>query len=84
MSDYPGSDSPETVEGALRNLRDEVAAVDGVSATIYEDDSAMTPMLVVEFAPTADRTETLRTLFRAEGLVEVDSVHDTRVVVRGE
>jgi hypothetical protein len=72
-----------TVEDALEALESAVGGR-GVTTKIYDDDSAMTPMLVVEFGRMTDRTDVLRTLFHADGPVAVDSVHAHRAVVREE
>ncbi len=74
--------SERAVEAVLESLRDDVES-ENVEATIHEDDSNMTPMLVVEFGQGADRTTVLRTLYRAEGPVEVTGIYDHRAVVRG-
>jgi hypothetical protein len=81
MTDAPRSDET-TVEDALEALESAVESGE-VSTEIYDDDSAMTPMLVVEFDRHTDRADVLRTLFHADGPVKVDSVHDHRAVVRG-
>lgn len=54
----------------------------GVGASIHDDGSGMTPMLVVEFDRTTDRAEVFRALFHADGPVAADSVHAHCVVVR--
>ena len=81
MTGRSTDDHPTSVEKALQEL---VATVDNknVTTAIYDDDSKMTPMLVVEFGRTTDRVEVLRPLFHADGPVAVDSVHPHRVVVR--
>ena len=83
MTDTPRSDETRAVADALETLKTTVQG-GGVDATIHDDDSAMTPMLVVEFGPRADRAEVLRPLFHADGPVAVDSVHAHRAVVREE
>ncbi len=72
------------MRAALEDLRAGLAAADGVSATIHEDDSNMTPMLAVTFDRGAERSGVLRDLFHAEGPVAVDSIYDRKVVVRGQ
>lgn len=78
-AEEPESDVGQVLEG----LREEVAQQPGVTATIHEDDSNMTPMLEVRFERGAERSGVLRSLFHAEGPVAVDGIYDRKVVVRG-
>jgi hypothetical protein len=81
MTGVPHDDDSPTVAEALEALNRTVET-EGVEATIHDDGSEMTPMLVVEFDRTTKRVDVLRTLFHADGPVEVDAVHNHRAVVR--
>jgi hypothetical protein len=78
--DHSDGDSADAAE-VLASLRDDVAS-ETVEATVYSDDTNMTPMLVVEFERGADRADVVRRLFHAEGPVEVTGIFDEKVVVR--
>jgi hypothetical protein len=81
MSETP--EDGDAVVAALEQLAGEIRA-EGVGAEVYSDESAMTPMLVVDFERYGERAEVLRRLFDADGPVRVDSVHRHRAVVRGD
>ena len=69
----------------LESIRDSLLAdYDGVEATIYEDDTAMTPMLSITVDGGRRRADVLRDAFAFErdGPVRVTSVHRHRIVVR--
>jgi hypothetical protein len=77
------SEEDGAVVTALEQLAGEIET-EGVSAAVYSDESAMTPMLVVDFERYGERADILRRLFEADGPVSVDSVHRHRAVVRGD
>jgi hypothetical protein len=81
MTETGRPDKHSAVLDALQSLASTVEDED-VTTAIHDDDSAMTPMLVVDFGRMADRADVLRPLFDADGPVTVDSVHAHRAVVR--
>lgn len=81
MNDSERATDNENVREALERLEATIED-EGVTTAIHDDDSKMTPMLVVHHREATDRAQVLRRLFHADGPVAVDSVHSHRIVVR--